>query len=64
MRSNADEQKLAICYYIPLVGDAQETFDRQFVGGATGYYARGNVYIVSKNLHGRRRTHPDSRGTP
>jgi hypothetical protein len=37
----------------------QEPFDRQFLGGATGHYARGHLDIISESLHGRRRSHPN-----
>jgi hypothetical protein len=43
----------------------QEPFDRQFLGGATVYYAHGHLDITSENLQGRRRTHPNiGRVTP
>jgi hypothetical protein len=42
----------------------EEPFDRQFLGGATGHYARGHLDNISGRLHGRRPTHPNSRATP
>jgi hypothetical protein len=38
----------------------QEPFNRQFLGGATGHYARGHLDIISESLHGRSHTHRNS----
>jgi hypothetical protein len=38
----------------------QEPFNRQFLEGITGHYARDHLDIISENLYRRRRTHPNS----